>query len=151
MFLMTSRDFLDFGEYKLIIVNATVNNASFNLHPNVLMKNDTSFKAYWNKIEGSLDSLSDRGYAVIVIGIPIIEINAWNMDLYANKKIKITNNALTGSELITLRDKHSENNTALNLEKASLNKRSYITSTKSNLKADNLQNDKYLTYITPPL
>jgi hypothetical protein len=72
------------------------------------------------------------------------------MDLYANKKIKITNNALTGSELITLRDKHSENNTALNLEKASLNKRSYITSTKSNLKADNLQNDKYLTYITPP-
>jgi hypothetical protein len=46
MFLMTSRDFLDFGEYKLIIVNATVNNASFNLHPNVLMKNDTSFKAY---------------------------------------------------------------------------------------------------------
>jgi hypothetical protein len=46
MFLMTSKEFLEFGEYKIIIVNAKIKKVTFNLHPNVLIKNDTSFKAY---------------------------------------------------------------------------------------------------------
>jgi hypothetical protein len=46
MFFMTSKQFLEFGEYKIIIVNARIKNISFNLHPNVLIKNDTSFQAY---------------------------------------------------------------------------------------------------------
>lgn len=31
---MTSKEFLEFGEYKIIIVNARIKNVTFNLHPN---------------------------------------------------------------------------------------------------------------------
>ena len=62
MFLMTNKEFLDFGEYKIIIVNGRVKDNTFNLHHNVLIKNETSFAAYWNKIEDSLESITERGY-----------------------------------------------------------------------------------------
>jgi hypothetical protein len=55
----------------------------------------------------------------------MIEKNVWNMDLYANKKIKITKNALTGEELLTL-----------------TNKKFYSTNSSQ-------KDDKYLSYITP--
>jgi hypothetical protein len=51
MFLMTNTDFLDFGGYKVIIVNGRIKITNFNLHHTVLIKNDTSFAAYWNKME----------------------------------------------------------------------------------------------------
>lgn len=35
------------------------------------------------------------------------------MDLYANKKIKITKNALTGEELVILTNKHLNNDSIL--------------------------------------
>lgn len=108
---MTSNEFLEFGEYKVIIVNAKIKDVTFNLHPNVLIKNYTSFKAYWNKIEDDLESITDRGYQVV--GIPIIEINVWNLDLYANKKIKITKNALTSRDTLTLYDKRSVGKSSL--------------------------------------
>lgn len=44
------------------------------------------------------------------------------MDLYANKKIKITKNALTGKEILFLYDKHSDNIAGVNFKKDSLNK-----------------------------
>jgi len=72
MFLVTSKDFLDFGEYKVIIVHGKSNNSTFNLHHNVLIRNDTSFQAYWNKIEGALETIYERGYTIL--GVPIIEI-----------------------------------------------------------------------------
>jgi hypothetical protein len=46
MFLVTNKDFLDLGEYKIIIVHGRHENTTFNLHPNVLIENNTSFKAY---------------------------------------------------------------------------------------------------------
>jgi len=49
MFLVTNKTFLEFGEYKVVIVNGKVNNNSFNLHHNILIKNETSFEEYWNK------------------------------------------------------------------------------------------------------
>lgn len=73
MFLITNKDFLEFGEYKVIIVHGRNDNTTFNLHPNVLIKNNTAFETYWKKIENSLESIYDRDYAVL--GIPIIEIN----------------------------------------------------------------------------
>ena len=96
-FLMNNKDFLDFGEHKVIIVNGRIKNDTFNLHHNILLKNNTTFEEYWNKIEDFLENNYDEGYAIN--GIPMIEINVWNMDLYANKKIKITKNAVTGKEL----------------------------------------------------
>jgi len=46
MFLVTNKAFLELGEYKVIIVNGKVNNNTFNLHHNVLLKNNTSFEDY---------------------------------------------------------------------------------------------------------
>jgi hypothetical protein len=88
---MNNKDFLNLGEHKVIIVNGKIKNDTFNLHHNILIKNNTTFYDYWNEIEDILENVSEEGYAFV--GIPIIEINVWNMDLYANKKIKITKNA----------------------------------------------------------
>jgi hypothetical protein len=85
------------------------------------------------------------------------------MDLYANKKIKITKNALTEKELLNLYDKQSDNNTELNLKNPYLKKRFYNINinikstlelkTNTNLKTNpikaNLKNDNYLSYISP--
>ena len=150
MFLMTNKDFLKFGEFKIIFVNGRVKNTTFNLHHNVLIKNDTSFNVYWNKIEDALESITEKGYTVL--GVPIIEINVWNMDLYANKKIKITKNALTGSETFVLYNKHTNNIAGVKVTKDSLNKKFYSTKTNfnTNIKTDeNLKKDNYLSYITP--
>jgi hypothetical protein len=76
------------------------------------------------------------------------------MDMYANKKIKITKNALTGKEILFLYDKHSDKIAGVNIKNEFSNKKFYSTSIKAsfstNLKrSDNFKNDKYLTYITP--
>jgi hypothetical protein len=42
---------------------------------------------------------------------PLIEINVLNMDMYANRKIKITNNALTGKEIFCLYEKNNKQQT----------------------------------------
>jgi hypothetical protein len=73
MFLMTNKDFLDFGEYKVIMVKGKIKNDTFNLHHNILIKNNTSFYDYWNKIEDILENIYDEGYAIE--GIPMVEIN----------------------------------------------------------------------------
>jgi hypothetical protein len=46
MFLMSNKDFLNFGEYKVIIVNGRLKDTTFNLHHNVLIRNDTPFHTY---------------------------------------------------------------------------------------------------------
>jgi metal-dependent hydrolase (beta-lactamase superfamily II) len=56
------------------------------------------------------------------------------MDLYANKNIKITRNALTGRDLLTLSEKHSDKKRGLNFKKASLNKKFYTTKSTFDLK-----------------
>jgi hypothetical protein len=72
------------------------------------------------------------------------------MDLYANKKIKITKNALTGRDTLTLYEKHSDVKSTL--KPKIVNKKFYSTKSTPDLKTkDNLKekDDKYLTYITP--
>jgi len=112
-YLMNNKDFLDFGENKVIIVSGRIKNETFNLHHNILIKNNTTSLAfarlrakvddYWDNIEDILENRYEDGYAID--GIPIIEINVWNLDHLANKKIKITRNALTGRDIFTVTDK----------------------------------------------
>lgn len=86
MFLMTNEEFLGFGKRKVIIVSGKVKNESFHLHHNNLINNDTTFTEYWNEVVDNLETRYDQGYAIE--GIPINEINVWNMDHLVNKKIK---------------------------------------------------------------
>jgi hypothetical protein len=73
LFLMNNKEFLDFGEHKVIIVSGKIKNETFNLHHNILIKNNTTFEEYWNKIEDILENRYENGYAVE--GIPMVEIN----------------------------------------------------------------------------
>lgn len=51
----------------------------------------------------------EDGYAIegipMTIVMVMIEVNVWNMDHLANKKIKISINALTGRNVMILTDK----------------------------------------------
>ena len=120
-FLFVFVFFFNFGEYKVVIANGRIKNYTFNLHHNVLIKNDTAFEGYWNQVENSVETIIEKGYTIL--GIPIVEIIVWNMDLYANKKIKISKNALTGQETLILYEKHSDNIKGVNLKKKKKKKR----------------------------
>jgi hypothetical protein len=64
------------------------------------------------------------------------------MDLYANKNIKISKNAISGEETLILYEKHSNNIAGVNLKKDFLNKKFYSTTAtfNTNLKTnDNLK------------
>jgi hypothetical protein len=43
---MNNKDFLNLGEHKVIIVNGKIKNDTFNLHHNILIKNNTTFYDY---------------------------------------------------------------------------------------------------------
>jgi|SRR5271156_2938672 hypothetical protein len=45
-YLMNNKDFLDFGENKVIIVSGRIKNETFNLHHNILIKNNTTSLAF---------------------------------------------------------------------------------------------------------
>lgn len=57
MFLVSNKDFLDLGEYKIILVKDKRKKDTLNLHHNILIKNETSFADYWIKIEDILDTV----------------------------------------------------------------------------------------------
>jgi hypothetical protein len=46
LYLMNNKDFLKFGEKKVIIVMGKIKNETFNLHHNILIKNMTTFEEY---------------------------------------------------------------------------------------------------------
>jgi hypothetical protein len=98
--LMNDETFLSFGEYKVIIVSAIVAGEEFNYHHNILIKNDTSFDQYYNKVKDIIATDFNDGYQIDVV--EQFKILVWNMDSLANRNIKITsstvNNYKTGSQ-----------------------------------------------------
>jgi hypothetical protein len=46
LYLMTNKNFLKFGERKIIITTGKIKNETFNLHHNILIKNDNTFEEY---------------------------------------------------------------------------------------------------------
>lgn len=67
------------------------------------------------------------------------------MDLYANKKFKITRNALTREDTLIVREKHLDKNKEFNLKKGFLNKNFYSTKSQNSSQKE----DNYLSYIIP--
>jgi len=86
--LMNETKFLEFGEKKVIIADATASGHNFNLHPNVLITNQTPFEKYWKLIKKDIARLNIEGYPLSVIHL--IHVKVWNVDLYSNSRIKIT-------------------------------------------------------------
>jgi hypothetical protein len=150
-YLMNNKEFLEFGGNKVIIVNGKIKNEVFNLHHNILIKNDTTFDDYWNEIEDILENRYEDGYAIE--GIPMIEINVWNLDHLANKKIKITR--IAGRDIFTVTDKEvMKELKEIKSRKDIINKKFYSTNTSpfkilSNPVKTKNSDNKYLNFITP--
>jgi hypothetical protein len=89
---MNDDTFIKFGEYKVIIVSAIVENQEFNFHHNVLLKNNTTFAQYYEQVEHINKLYSDDRYEIDVV--EDFKVTVWNMDNIANKNIKITSSTI---------------------------------------------------------
>ena len=83
--LITDSSFRNFGEKKVIIINATTNlSGEEGLHPNVFITNTTTFEDYYSRIINYIN------YQLIYDNYEVIEtlnIKIWNLDLLINKNI----------------------------------------------------------------
>nr|YP_009710786.1 DNA polymerase type B [Amanita thiersii]QFZ98735.1 DNA polymerase type B [Amanita thiersii] len=89
--LINDEQFIKFGYRKVILVNAYFNNSYHAFHHNILINNNTTFDQYYEKIKDYIETTYDYSYSVDVI--PMFKVWVWNVDMYANKNIKITKNA----------------------------------------------------------
>lgn len=101
--LLTDPTFRNFGEKKVIIINASSPNLSGEpcLHPNVFITNTTTFEDYYSRVKNYIskqwldDSIGYGGEVVRTLNIKI-----WNLDLLTNKNInknsKYLNNENSG-------------------------------------------------------
>ena len=64
LFLMNNQDFLNFGERKVIIIMGKIKNETFNLHHNILIKNNNTFEEYGDKIKDIIMDRYEDGYAI---------------------------------------------------------------------------------------
>jgi len=88
--LLTDPTFRNFGEKKVIIINATSPNLSGEpcLHPNVLITNTTTFDDYYSRVKNYINNQwldNNIGYNNEVVRT--LNIKIWNLDLLTNKKI----------------------------------------------------------------
>ncbi len=93
--LQSDKTFLNFGEKKVILINAETPNLNGLpcVHPNVFITNNTTFEDYYSKIRYYIDSEwldTNVGYGIDVI--KILHIKIWNLDLFKNSNI--TKNSL---------------------------------------------------------
>jgi len=54
----------EFGENKVIILQAIVNNNTYSITNNVKVNNKTNFKTYWNVIKDNLETNYDKDYLI---------------------------------------------------------------------------------------
>lgn len=89
--LIEDSKFKQFGENKIIIVMAYIYGREYPFHHNILINSKTTFEDYYNQVKDSIRRNYDTGYPVDII--PKFKVLVWNMDEFANKRIKITKNA----------------------------------------------------------
>ena len=90
IFLFKNERFLRFGKSKVILIAAFNEECEFNLHPNIYIENDTTFKEYYNTI---LDRMQYSYYEYPQTNVQGLHIRVWNMDQWTNKDITITRDA----------------------------------------------------------
>ncbi len=120
--LTNNEEFINFGDYKVIIISAIIEGREIAFHHNVLIKNTTTYSEYFDKVRDYIqETYGEFGYNISTI--PLFRVRVFNMDLVRNKHIKITKNA------------------------TKLNKRYY--STNPILNNESLKRDKNILYIKP--
>lgn len=93
-YLMNSKDFLNFGYNKVIIVRAKMNDTfTFSFHHNILINNNTTFNDYYDMVKDIIINHYNKGPEYNDNIIPIFEILVWNVDSFKNSHIKLTKDA----------------------------------------------------------
>jgi len=100
--LMNNKSFLNFGFQKIIILSVVLlSESEHNLHSNILISNDTTFKEYYSTISHELANYNNLQYGYHNEAISRYVVLAWNVDNAKNLLIKQTysTNKLTKSPL----------------------------------------------------
>lgn len=100
--IMSNNDFLNFGEYKIIMLNVIsntnnsegiVNQMVHSFHINVLIKNNSTFDDYWNQIKDNLTNPMTHPEPYGGTIFKRFELLVWNVDHLKNQNIKIHNSS----------------------------------------------------------
>lgn len=108
--LMNNNDFIEFGVNKILIAVCVAEDQGFqveyNLHPNILINNNTTYQEYYNKIRKYIKSSTYvDNYGSNIPSEVIIKV--WNIDNYQNKHIKVTLSGYKASvQSLQARNKH---------------------------------------------
>lgn len=96
--LMNNKEFLKFGNQKIIILSVVLlTESEHNLHSNILINNDTTFEEYHSTISHELANYNNLQYGYHNEAISRYVVLAWNVDNAKNLLIKqtYTKNKLT--------------------------------------------------------
>ena len=89
--LKSNDEFINFGDYKVIITTAEINGRDAAFHPNVLINSNTTYQEYYDKVRKYIQTTyGNHGYDINTI--TIFKVRVFNMDDQRNKTIKITHN-----------------------------------------------------------
>lgn len=94
--------FKKLGGTRILIATAFNSTNEYNLHPNVLVKTETTAEDYYNSVEGNL-YVDDYGYDNN--SAEQICIRVWNMDKWSNRNIKITKITNSTKSLVVTKKK----------------------------------------------
>ena len=84
--------FKDLGNHKMVIVVGKDDDYTFNIHPNILVNNDTTQQEYFKSVKDLINNRYDKsGY--VAYFTKYFYVKVWDMDHLKNKKIKNTRNA----------------------------------------------------------
>lgn len=87
--LKNNESFINFGQYKVIIISAIINGQETSFHHNILINNNTTYQEYFNKVKDYINEIyGEYGYNIDVI--PLFKVTVFNMDKIRNQNIKIT-------------------------------------------------------------
>lgn len=91
--IFSSKEFINFGNTKIIILYAITPSQTFTLHCNVLVTNNTTYETYYQLIKDKINYIYETdNYELDVF--TLFEMHVWNIDHVKNKNIKITSSAL---------------------------------------------------------
>src|SRR5882757_1728928 len=94
--VIDNEDFKNFGYQKIIILSCTLEDyREANIHPNVLIDNDTPFNDYYNEISEELSGYNNLEYGYNNLNIVRFTMKSWNVSNLKNLNIKQTLNAIT--------------------------------------------------------
>ena len=89
-------EYKNFGNFKIAILSCVLqNDKEYNLHPNIVINNDTTFDEYYKIINDNMDMYVKLHYGYNNESIARFNLTLWNADDKRNLKIKQSLNTIS--------------------------------------------------------